>query len=477
MSERKVQDAIDLKTKEKIFFKGHAKATYMSDGTTVEDAINQSMGSGSEKLVVSVSGITEGFTVYVMSEDGDVIGSQSTNYKTYRIKEGVRYYVMAGEAVGAITPNKSETFTAYAYAEREIEMVYEPPKVTTIRIDQNISDPTTMITRIIDGGGIEAIRANSHRYTGTFADGVMTLKQLEDNDGTKYLDGTAATLTTIGTDVWMKLPRFFWKCTEYATDIWDFSVAYGIKPDTTFKEWDGKDLIGVYEAFNNAKGLYSISNQSPSQYTSKTNLNYFAVQRGEGFSLVKWKHHCMMAMLFYTWYNHTNSQAIVGLGTNSVKNTGQTDSLGMDDTVGNGGNGDSNSINFWGLENWWGNKYEIMDNVFAGKYNGERLMKIVEDGVTRTVTFVFHGSYIRKFFFGENIDLSVQEGNASDSTGFCDYLDSPSMIDYEYSLVRSGNVNSPYAGVSYLNATLVESSENQNVTSRLAFRGEIVIES
>lgn len=37
MSERKVQDAIDLKTKEKIYFKGHAKATYMSDGTTVED--------------------------------------------------------------------------------------------------------------------------------------------------------------------------------------------------------------------------------------------------------------------------------------------------------------------------------------------------------------------------------------------------------------------------------------------------------
>ena len=123
MDERKVQDAIDLKTKEKIYFKGHAKATYMSDGTTVEDAINQSMGGESEKLVVSVSGITEGFTVYVMSEDGDVIGSQTTNYKTYRIKEGVRYYVMAGEAVGVIAPNKSETFTAYAYAEREIEMV------------------------------------------------------------------------------------------------------------------------------------------------------------------------------------------------------------------------------------------------------------------------------------------------------------------------------------------------------------------
>lgn len=37
---RKVKDAKDLSSNELIYFKGHAKATYMSDGTTVEDAIN-----------------------------------------------------------------------------------------------------------------------------------------------------------------------------------------------------------------------------------------------------------------------------------------------------------------------------------------------------------------------------------------------------------------------------------------------------
>lgn len=39
MTTRKVKDAKDLSTDELIYFKGHAKATYMSDGTTVEDAI------------------------------------------------------------------------------------------------------------------------------------------------------------------------------------------------------------------------------------------------------------------------------------------------------------------------------------------------------------------------------------------------------------------------------------------------------
>lgn len=45
MKTRKVKDAIDLENGELIYFKGHAKATYMSDGRNVEDAIN-SVGSG-----------------------------------------------------------------------------------------------------------------------------------------------------------------------------------------------------------------------------------------------------------------------------------------------------------------------------------------------------------------------------------------------------------------------------------------------
>lgn len=46
---RKVKDAKDLSTNELIYFKGHAKATYMSDGTTVEDAINNiEIGTGAD---------------------------------------------------------------------------------------------------------------------------------------------------------------------------------------------------------------------------------------------------------------------------------------------------------------------------------------------------------------------------------------------------------------------------------------------
>lgn len=48
MSTRKIKDAKDLTTNELIYFKGHAKATYMSDGRTVEEAINSSGGFGED---------------------------------------------------------------------------------------------------------------------------------------------------------------------------------------------------------------------------------------------------------------------------------------------------------------------------------------------------------------------------------------------------------------------------------------------
>ena len=47
MSTRQIKDAKDLTTNELIYFKGHAQATYMSDGRTVEEAIISSAGGSS----------------------------------------------------------------------------------------------------------------------------------------------------------------------------------------------------------------------------------------------------------------------------------------------------------------------------------------------------------------------------------------------------------------------------------------------
>lgn len=50
MSIRKIKDAKDLDTNELIYFKGHAQATFMSNGWTVEDAVNQKTFAGYPKV-------------------------------------------------------------------------------------------------------------------------------------------------------------------------------------------------------------------------------------------------------------------------------------------------------------------------------------------------------------------------------------------------------------------------------------------
>lgn len=61
MSTRKIKDAKDLETGEKIYLKGHAKATYMSNGVPVEDAIKElqenggGSGGGTAEQMVNVT--------------------------------------------------------------------------------------------------------------------------------------------------------------------------------------------------------------------------------------------------------------------------------------------------------------------------------------------------------------------------------------------------------------------------------------
>jgi hypothetical protein len=414
------------------------------------------------------------FTTDLVSKDYPVraftkLGSKpvSNGKATFTIPNGATYEVSVSEKDGYATP-ASQTFTA-GDGTRTISMQYIPMKITTIRINQTITDPTSMITRIVDKGGIEAVRANSHRYTGTFANGVMTLKQLSDTDGTKYKDGSTATLNSAGVDVWMRLPQFYWKCTQYATDQWDFSVAYDTKPDNSYKEWDGNDLIGVYEGYAIMSQLLSRSGENVS-YGSLSTFKDYARNRGEGYTLVKWKHHCMMAMLFYMQYGHTNAQNKIGPGNTTNKKTGGTDSLGMTDTVA-GGNGSSGSINFWGLENWWGNYYEFIDNVIIN----ERAWSITEDdGTVRAAgTGCSSNGWTTKMMFGDYMDLIPTIANASESTGFCDYYYQAASSNRV--VARSWNSNSTNGGVAAVDCQYGTTSSKSSYGTRLAFRGEIKI--
>jgi hypothetical protein len=80
MATRKIKDAKDLSTNELIYFKGHAQATYMSDGTTVEDAIN-GIGTGSSIDTSNFATKDELAAKQDVISDIDTIRTNAANYK------------------------------------------------------------------------------------------------------------------------------------------------------------------------------------------------------------------------------------------------------------------------------------------------------------------------------------------------------------------------------------------------------------
>ena len=412
-------------------------------------------------------------------------GTSTSNYtgrNTYNTGENILYVPQ-----GATGYDTSYWLDPLQNAEKcgfSIEYLPDPDLEigSWITIDQTITDPATMITGDVNGEHIQSIRNNSHRYLGKYtAEGTMTLCQLDDDDSTKYADGTTADLTGAEGDVFMKMPRFWYIAKEKSTDVWGIGFYYGTEsPGENWKEWDDNGLIGVYEAYSADSKVYSRSGVASSGEISQANFKAYARSRGNGFQIVDWQMHCVMAILFYAQYGHTNCQEKIGAGTgSSSKQCGQTNANGMNDTKGTspvsglndaGADGNTQSINFWGLENWWGNKYEWIDNVVVDAYE----WKITEpDGTVRTPGKASTSSnYITKMMFGENCDLIPTAASGSETTGFCDYYygSSSTARVVRRSLIYSNTDG----GVAYVDAFVDSSSMNSNGGSRLAFRGQCV---
>lgn len=82
MATRNIKDAKDLDTGELIYFKGHAQATFMSDGRTVEEAVSgMSGGSGGTIDTSNLATKDELAQKQDVISDIDTIRSNAANYK------------------------------------------------------------------------------------------------------------------------------------------------------------------------------------------------------------------------------------------------------------------------------------------------------------------------------------------------------------------------------------------------------------
>ena len=443
-------------------------------------------------VTVTVTDTTASATV---SKSGDV----------YKIPTGHGYSVAVSGSVEGYTPPSAVTGTATGTS-ASVTMEYVKITVITgyVILDQTSSDPTQ---KVIDESGktysngytrpavLDAIRAASHCYVGTFASNKMTLKQLDDTDGTKYADGTSAAsdIASTAKNVFMRLPIFFTRVSTYATDKIKIEFAFdpsqvdangqivslsSAQPSGSgWKQWGGNDLIGKYKGYSENSKLYSISGKASTASISQANFKTYARALGTGFTAVKWRHQNIMAILFYAYYGHTNCQSLIGTGANSRnRTTGQKNSLGMTDTT--SANGNSDNIVFWGLENWWGDLYEWVDNVVIDNH----AWTITEDdGTTRIIQASAMASgndswiYPSKFILGDDLDVIAAAGQSggSDSQGYCDgqyYTSSSSRV-----VARSRYDAYTFGGVACVSAYVDSSNTSSFVGSRLAFSGTIEI--
>lgn len=170
-----------------------------------------------------------------------------------------------------------------------------------------------------------------------------------------------------------------------------------------------------------------------------------------------------------------NSQLMVGKGTSSYpKTTGATNSLGMTDTVGNGGNGDNGSINFFGLENWWGDIEEWIDNVKALTESFWYIYDPLTESIKRTIVFPIE--YVSDTFdttsmyIGSYFDMTGVKFQGTPYIGYCDYF----IAGGNNSIVSRSNIGSQvFGGIVYANTTYTSSDVNQYTGSRLSYTGTI----
>ena len=319
-------------------------------------------------------------------------------------------------------------------------------------------------------------------------DNGVAICYLDENNSNLYHDGvTEAKLDGTQGEFMVDLPEFYFKGVTngdiYTYNIWQNNIKGAHK--------SRRVLLGAVEATSVDNVLHSrvTGEQSTGNLTSVV-FHQQANALGAGFDIADYEAHCKVAWMQYAKYGNLNSQAIIGAGSNST-----TRIIGTTASLGNNDGADSTNTTIFGLENWWGDKWELMGGfyewnnankgevyVFDGFLNSTSItgnpltMGLVSSAseyrkLNYTVTSVQNG-YISKMLLGEYGDLFPIEFNGSSSTFWADY----SWINLGSVVARRSYYYAyDYGGATCLNLYNYPSNASANYGSRLLYRGNIEV--
>ena len=380
------------------------------------------------------------------------------------------------------------------------------------KLDQNESDPNSMITYLSDCDNKYYKSAKMNYTTDTFDYGdwadawfIKNLKpcmlkydgtvdyELDKNDYTKKLDGTASDVAnaSYGGNAMVGIPKVYWKIVNNGDNT--ANIYFSDKQvDSDFHCWSHIDNNGneidycympIYNGSNVNSVLRSISGKAPmASQTATTEITY-AKSNNTGSDIIWYTElfndRMLINLLLLLIGKSTDTQTIFGTGNNNsyvstsntgIKNTGTMNTKGLF-----WGNQDNVSgVKVFGIEHWYGNiwrriggwindkgtqkikmTYGKSDGSTTDGYNETGSGYISIGGATPSGT---SGGYIGKLLITDNgLIPTIASGSAT--TYYCDGLwFNNSQVDYACVGGRSDHASLVGAFCSYLNGKTPDTS-------------------
>lgn len=425
-----------------------------------------------ERVVVSLSSdgdvslVNQTVTVKNAATEA-TIGSGTGAHVVVKVPIDTLYTISVSGLSEYKTP-EANTYTA-SLMERDVNINYTKWSSSSIVFDKSISDPAN-ITGDINSGYIAILLSKFRRCLCKKTDeGEVSIAYLSDTNSNYYVDGTDAILTGAEGDVMVDFPEFYYKCNIIDENKYRYTFAESnIDGSYTHVE---RSLVGAYKGYVSNDMLHSYSGVQPTQFLSYDDYLETIALRGEGYQLIDFQQHCVIAFMMFAKYGTRNLQAVLGSGDAtyseiSATATGTTNSIGNKDTV----LVDSGYVNGLAIEGVFGGIYELVQGVTVT----DRVWTITDpDGTIRTKVAANESGYIMNVTAenGAPFDLIPTSIGASGSTFYTDYYYQVSGGPVQ--VCRSCHSSSAVCGVAFVSAYNAASYQSSSITSRLAFRGVI----
>ena len=357
------------------------------------------------------------------------VGYESTNneftYKVNNLNVNTKYSIQI-EVTDGLDTVRSDI----------ISITTDNYQIYGVRVMENNSNPETCCTYIENAVGVSTATSaslggwadkypfNKIRMVG-FKAGKVT-KEINPNDKTKYIDGATVPANV---DVMVEIPKTYWKFTSitngYEVRICNKKLDNGYDCYAHKVNEIEKDFIyvGAYLGSEQESCLRSTSGKTPKTSTQLGGFRNLAKANGSGYSIFNYFTLLLLQILYLILYKNLNSQKALGMGvcnSSSNMNTGGTNTKGLIY-----GSTNSLQISFLGIEDFYGNLYQMIDGIKI-KNN---ILYILRDNVS----FEYENKYINdqsiesfsgfvsKVFHTNILGFIGNKANASGTTYYSDY--------------------------------------------------------